>query len=181
MKNFSLWAAVGLLIAGGMAQATIVYEEVKEDEAVRTKPPAPAPGAPGAAGAKPAPPKKSDWYGEDEEEAKPPPKTPPPPAVQVGGAPGAAAAKAPEATPLPEGQKSVSSGVFMIRQQNGRTEVVLRNGETYVIRRDSAHNQILHSVQLAEQTGGGVSLTVEAATGRILSATSSGAPVKKGR
>lgn len=178
MKNFGSWAALGLLISAGMAQATIVYEEVKEDETVKTKPQA---GADKSAEGKAPPPKKREWYDEEEEEAPAPPKTPPPPPVKVGeGKPGAPAAATPP-PPLPEGQKSVSSGVFMIRQQNGRTEVVLRNGETYVIRRDSAHNQILNSVQHAEQTGGGVSLTVDAATGRILSATASGAPLKKGR
>lgn len=141
----------GLLVMVLPVSGTVVYEELKENETVQTKADGKTP--PTAA-------KKAEAEELDEVPPKVPP-VPPPPAP--------AGAKPAEPPPLPAGQKGVSAGVFMIRRGD-RTEVVLRNGETYVIRKDSNHNKILSAIVAAEQNGAAVSLTIEASTGRILSA-----------
>lgn len=146
----------GALTLGLAAEATVVFEDIQENDTVQTKP-------------KEKPASAAEAIKTDvAEEETPPPKVPPVPV------PPAVPGKPAEPPPLPAGQKGVSAGVFMIRQGE-RTEVVLRNGETYVIRKDSSHNQILAAIRTAEQTGAQVSLTIEASTGRILSASAGAA------
>lgn len=160
---------VGILLgfmplSWAVAQAP-VYQEIT-DEPVSTRKKAPDQDA---AKTKERP--RSRYIDEDEDEEveesdkvqKPAAKTPEPPAVKIGDK--AAAAPEPE---LPPGQRGVSSKVFLIRQ-GARTEVVMKTGETFVIRKDSSHNKIMRALLEAERTGGSVSIVVDA-SGRVISA-----------